>query len=418
VAAVVALVEHLAPAALDLVTDEHRFVGATFGNTVILAGFLSLGIVARLGPPPDRAWIEPLSFLVFGAAFGVVSERSAYVLPVVALLAVAWFVRPDRRRLTIAAGAILVGLIAFTFIPEAGGASTLDVGSQFSTTIGEEQRIAVATASLRAATERSMLGWGPSNAWSAFLSSGTSDEIRTATRAWRDTHNLVLEFAVTTGLLGVSALAWLGVQLARRVIRPPSDRMWCVAGAATLFVFSMYEPLDPTLTPMLFLLAGAVARRPADASGGARASRVRVGSRVVVGVALGALVAVAGLSLPSSILERWGRTHAGSRWALEGARLLAPWRLTTVEALALDLALDARSGDAAAADEARALIADAVADHPDNPGIRVLAADVEVLLGDEDAARAWIDRHLERFPGDTVRVPDDRSAGETNPLAP
>ncbi|HYG72536.1 MAG TPA: tetratricopeptide repeat protein, partial [Actinomycetota bacterium] len=87
-------------------------------------------------------------------------------------------------------------------------------------------------------------------------------------------------------------------------------------------------------------------------------------------------------------------------------------------ALALDLALDARGGDAAAAEQARALIADAVADHPDNPGIRVLAADVEILLGDEDAARAWIDRHLERFPGDTVRIPPGRNDGETNVLEP
>ena len=64
----------------------------------------------------------------------------------------------------------------------------------------------------------------------------------------------------------------------------------------------------------------------------------------------------------------WGRTHFGSRWALEDARTLAPWRLTTVEALALELALDARAGDEAAAAQARALIADAVAGASRQPG--------------------------------------------------
>ena len=52
--------------------------------------------------------------------------------------------------------------------------------------------------------------------------------------------------------------------------------------------------------------------------------------------------------------------------------------------------------------------------------MRPWAADVETLLGNEAAARAWIEEHLERFPGDERAVREARSTGSTgleNPLA-
>ncbi len=36
--------------------------------------------------------------------------------------------------------------------------------------------------------------------------------------------------------------------------------------------------------------------------------------------------------------------------------------------------------------------------------MRLWAADIETLLRDEVAARAWIEEHLERFPGDVPRA--------------
>jgi hypothetical protein len=351
-----------------------------------------------------------------GSAFGVVGERSAYLLPIVAVAVAWWLGRPDRRRIVRAIAALLIAIVVWCFVPQLGnGASTLSVGSQFETTLGERQRLAVAAANLRGVIDRPVLGWGPSNAWSAFLSSGTPDEIRTATRSWGDAHDLPLQFAVTTGLLGLLALLWLAARVVLAA-RPRSSIVpWAGAGALTLLAFSLYEPLDPTLTPLLFLLAGAtlaVGERDLDAEPARGVARVAV----IVLLAGGAAVSV--LSLASSTLEQWGRTHYDSRWALEAAGDLAPWRISTVEALAIDLALDGRSGDRAAAERARALVADAVADHPDNPGVRLLAADVEILLRDEDAARAWIERQLERFPSDTVRVPNDRVQGGSNTLAP
>jgi hypothetical protein len=45
--------------------------------------------------------------------------------------------------------------------------------------------------------------------------------------------------------------------------------------------------------------------------------------------------------------------------------------------------------------------------HPLNPGLRLLAADVELLLMNFPGTQAWIREHLEVFPSDVVRVPEE-----------
>jgi hypothetical protein len=67
--------------------------------------------------------------------------------------------------------------------------------------------------------------------------------------------------------------------------------------------------------------------------------------------------------------------------------------------------VDDRAGDAAAAAKARAVIAGLVERHPLNPGVRLLAADVELLLLDFPATQAWIREQLRTFPSDTIAVP-------------
>ncbi|MGH2590501.1 MAG: hypothetical protein ACRDGW_06865, partial [Actinomycetota bacterium] len=95
----------------------------------------------------------------------------------------------------------------------------------------------------------------------------------------------------------------------------------------------------------------------------------------------------------------------GARWAVENAWAIAPWRLSAGEALALDLAIDGRAGDAVAAAEAREVVRRIVSAHPLNPGVRLLAADVELLLRNFPGTQAWIRAQLEIFPNDDVRVP-------------
>jgi hypothetical protein len=187
----------------------------------------------------------------------------------------------------------------------------------------------------------------------------------------------------------------------------------------TLGVYALYEPLDVTLTPLLFLFAGAAGgreppgraastnghgRRAEGDAAGEREGRKRT-ARGAVAVTLAAATLIAGVNLGASALEQWGRTHYGARWAVESAWAIAPWRLSAGEALALDLAIDGRAGDAAAAAEAREVVRRIVSAHPLNPGVRLLAADVELLLRNFPGTQAWIREQLEIFPNDDVRVP-------------
>ena len=114
---------------------------------------------------------------------------------------------------------------------------------------------------------------------------------------------------------------------------------------------------------------------------------------------------LAAVNLGASALEQWGHSHAESNWALRAATDMAPWRLTAHEALAISLAVDGRGGDEAAAAEARDVVDGVVERHPLNPGVRLLAADVELLLRNFPATQAWIRDQLATFPNDSVRVP-------------
>jgi O-antigen ligase len=50
---------------------------------------------------------------------------------------------------------------------------------------------------------RPVFGWGPGNAWPAFVSSGTPTELEA--RGYGDSHNILMEAAVTTGIVGLAA---------------------------------------------------------------------------------------------------------------------------------------------------------------------------------------------------------------------
>lgn len=208
-----------------------------------------------------------------------------------------------------------------------------------------------------------------------------------------------------SGLVGIAAFLWLLFRLGPRVARAPRSRGWAAASAVTLAVYFLYEPLDVTMIPVMFLLAGVAAGGRAVAV--APAATWRRPARVATTLVLVAATGVAALSFVSASLEQWGRTHSGSRWAFERAWTIAPWRVSPAEALAIELAIDARAGDPAAAADARAVVDRVVDAHPLNPGLRLWAADVELLLMNFLGTQAWIREHLEVFPNDVVRFPEE-----------
>ena len=407
VLAAVAVVEQVAPELLDAIAPRESFLGATLGNPVLLAGFLAASIPAAFANGGSR-WRNIAVFAALGSGFAVIGERSAYLLPVAAFVATWWFLRPAARRIAVAGAVLVAAFVVWTLVPVSSGSENADpsrVVGQFGTLGVERQRFAVWGAQIRAVADRPVLGWGPSNEWSAFVSSGTPDQLRTAGRFWADAHNLVIEVGVISGLVGLAAFLWLVFRLVPRVARAPRSRRWAAASAVTLCVYFLYEPLDVTLIPVLFLLAGAAAGGRAVVS--APAAAWRRPARVATSLVLIAATGVAALSFVSASLEQWGRTHSGSSWAFERAWAIAPWRISPVEALALELAIDARAGSPSAGAEAREVIDRLVDAHPLNPGLRLLAADVELLLMNFPGTQAWIREHLEVFPSDVVRVPQE-----------
>jgi hypothetical protein len=285
---------------------------------------------------------------------------------------------------------------------------------QFGTLRGEQQRLAVYTANLRAFSRRPVLGWGPGNAWSAYLSSASASEVGTAGRGWGDAHDLPLQSLVTTGVIGTAALLFVLWRVAPGLARRRRPEWWVPASASTLAVFHLYEPLNLVLTPLLFLLLGVAAREPETAPGPPatgpepqpdaptkKASSLATTARALVATLLSMAVVVSGLVLTASALEQWGRTHY-AEWALRRSLDIQPWRISAAETLAFNLALDGRAGDAAAAREARALIQTTVEHHPWDPGVRIIAAGVEQLMRNEAGAKRWIDEQLRWFPNDEL----------------
>ncbi len=417
IVAAVAVTSRLAPGALEPLARRVSFVGSTLGNPVHVTALLAACLPTVLAEKRWR-WTGVLALAILALGFASAEERSAYLLPIVAIGASAWFLRPGWRRVASALGVVAAALAIWALAPSAAVSNEpsdrFTAVGQFQTLEGERQRIAVYQADVRAFADRPLLGWGPANTWSGFLSSGTAGQIEQAGRNWADAHNLLLEIAVVSGVIGLVAFGWLLLRLAPRTLRPPPGRAWAAASAVTLVAYALVEPLDVVLTPLLFLLAGAAAGRAAgvaseptdDPSDRARSrDGMTVAGRVSTAVVLVAATLLAAVNLGASALEEWGHSHAGSNWALRAATDLAPWRLTASEALAISLAVDGRAGDTAAATEARDVVGSVVRDHPMNPGVRLLAADVELLLRDFPATQGWIREQLETFPNDSVTVP-------------
>jgi O-antigen ligase len=387
------------------------FVGATMGNQLFAGALLAAGMVAAMG---DRR--QPLSrqlplvglLALATATFG---ERSAVVLPVVATIAFVLTSRIPWRRAAALGAVVLAALGAWQvvahFIPSGGRGASLAVGSQATDT---ERFTVWRVLVTRAVPDRPILGWGPGSTQSAYLSNATEEEVRRTTREWADAHDLPIESLVTTGWLGLLALlAVLGVAVVRAVRGPP-ERAWAFAAAAALGVYALFEPVNLVLTPLLFLFMG-MAATPADTTEPARGWERPVArvAHVVAGVLLVGAMAVSLLMLSASALERWGRQY-GEEWAYHDALRLQPWRTTATTQLALQLAVEGRSGDAASAAEAHRLMSDAIAAQPWDVDLRPNAADVETLLGDPQASAAWIQQQLARFPGDRAGLEAAASA--------
>ncbi len=410
--AAITWVYRLAPDALRSVSPRVDFVGATMGSQLFVATVVAAAMAAAA---TDRAApsLRRYGQIVFMAvAIAITDERSSLVLPFVAVGVALW-----RSRVTLRTWGPTIVLIAGSFAvwevvqPELPGrAAPVAAVAQLSQSATDVARTTVWTASARAWSERPILGWGPNTTHTAYIWAATPHELEVATRPWGDAHDLFLETGVGTGVLGLLPLIALLATAVWRGVRCSPDRGWALGAAAAIGAYSLVEPIGVVVTPLLFLFAGIAAGPPRAAwEQTPWPSRVRGPLAALAPVVLAAAVAVAALQFVGSGLQQHGRDEAD----LDAFRLalrIQPWRLSAQELLALQLALDGRSGNEAAASEARTLVTDAVAARPWDADVRYFGADVDTLLERNADATAFLRDQLDRFPNDTAFVADHRNA--------
>lgn len=412
--ATVSLLDRLLPGTLAGLLGGLKMDGSTLGEPVFLAALMAAGVAAAVGL--DRLRLPALVpiLVVLTSALALSTKRVGWISLAVGLAVALWRTRPARRRSLVIVGVVAATLLTWTAVDAFGNPGAPISGarrfSQLAT--GSAQARAEALTGLgRAWRKRPVFGWGPGNTWSAHLSSAEAFELRFGERGVGDAHNLLVESAVTTGVVGLAALLVLCGSTLRHTRKGPRSMGWAAGAATALAVGHLLQPLNISLTPLLFLLAGLAGPSPPsdDGSGSAEpkpAARRRRWTPVTVGrtgarLLLAGALGVSLLLLVASALEGHGRKYA-SEWALRASLKIAPSRVSAAEELALHLAFDGRSGDTQAAREAVALATRTVRLHPWNPGVRLAAADVYLMLRNPEAAAVWLERQRARFPGDPV----------------
>jgi O-antigen ligase len=298
----------------DLVDSGGRSAGLA-GNPVHLAALCVLAlalIVPRLTASP-LTWAVPVAALA--AATQLSGTRAALV--VMAGIAV-WAGR--RHGLRVGALVAVLVVIGLAVGSTMGSASTSSATARSASLGSWRNRPATWLTAGSSIVHHPLLGVGPG-------------QFRTATSAkhpmsvalsegpdvlFTDAHNIFVEYATTTGLLGLGALViWLVA-----AIRPA--RGWLLMGALGVLVIHLLEPQSVVTTPLAFLALGASAPVACATSG----RRRRVGYQVATWSCLALAVAAASVFLVGEVQAHQAQLDLSAGPAAQADRLLPPWSRT------------------------------------------------------------------------------------------
>jgi len=382
------------------------------GNPVFMAALLaaSLTLLApRFAAEPRRWWL-PVGLV--GLGLGVAGERLPALLAVVV---VAWFAvsawmarRRDpgsagggwRRALEyagLAVGALLVGS-GLAKLRGGLGVVSHTASSSSSETYG--QRFHAWAAATHAFGAHPILGAGPGQFRAATSAYFTAADIRadgSILGTFPDAHNFIVEYAVTTGIIGLGLLvAWLAFS-----VRGRSGPL--LGFAAVIGAIELAEPLNVVITPLAFIaLGGAALHLGAKATGGGTdAGGAPTPSPTPprwvgpAGAVLAALGAIAGLLLViGDVSFESGRVQiidsnypAAVQKASTANSLLGQWPDPATELASANLALS--NGTRSAAQAAAIHWAKvAIMRDPTNAQLWTTLAQYQGSAGAQDAARA------------------------------
>jgi O-antigen ligase len=295
-----------------------------YGNPVYLAELLCGGLwlaLVRLATPARRGLAVAAGGLV-AAAVELSGSRTALALAVAAGVVAVVRLRGRARLLAalVVAGGIALGAAVAAVAP-ASTTGTDRVTSIAVADAGVSPRLDTWRGGLSALGTRPLWGWGPGGTLAA---AGPRRTLRVARDEgpdlmFADAHDLLVEAAVTTGLVGLGLLLlWVASAVAAARRRPTGEGL--LGFAALAVAATLAEPMHVGITPLAALALGAAASwglRPA-----ARARRAAAAAGLAVGAA-GVLVTgwlIAGLvALDQADLA--GDPVA----ATAAARRLPPW---------------------------------------------------------------------------------------------
>lgn len=295
----------------DFLSGSGRAFGLT-GNPVQLGALSAAGIwvLARwVGRERRSLRLLGLVVLVAGAA-QLSGGRSAVGLSVLAVLAA--LAGAGRRR-----GAALLAAVALGFLaaPVWAGAGAVTgsgraVGAESTSQI--DTRLGFWKIGAAAMADRPVLGWGPGRFRAATGPRYTAAVSEGGVTVYMDAHNWIVEYGVSTGLLGLGLLlAWLTV--AGRAARGP------LAGVAvTVGLFTLVEPQFVGITPVALLLLGASTPTPGPRLPGR-------GWRAAAAVGLAGGLVAGGILLAGEAYLRRGSLDSSAADVRRGAALLPAW---------------------------------------------------------------------------------------------
>ena len=308
-------------AVLQMTTDLSSFQlwrvdgrsSGLWGNPVYLSGFL-VGAVWLVVPRlRTRPAVWGAFTVLLACALQVAGGRFATALLALAV-AGAWRVTGGRVAALLAM-CLGAGLLLGAGLARQHGGVSVASRASVAAASGVTPRLESWASARHAVAERPVVGHGPGRFRAA---TGPFRTLRLAQeegpdRLYADAHNLVVEYAVTTGLPGLALLlAWTGLAVRRAGWRAP------LAGFA-LLVLAMHlvEPQNVGLTPLAFLTLGAAAPL-----GVAPGSLLPIGLR---GAAVGAGVVLAAVMLLGTYRFEQARLDFRLDDARQARRLLPPW---------------------------------------------------------------------------------------------
>jgi O-antigen ligase len=282
------------------------------GNSVHLGAITAASLAMLIPRLPGRPQRWAPAIVLAAAAVQLSGSRAA--LAVAVIVTAVSCIRLRRAMVLLAAGALIAGVVLGAVVATAGGTSTASSRSAGGADGGLSARTGTWLTTRHSIAAHPLVGVGPGRFQAATSPYRTLAITRAEgpERVFTDAHNLVVEYAVTTGLPGAAALVvWL--VLAGIAARGPR-----LVFALAVLAVGLVEPQSVATTPVALLMLGAAGPLLV-------LSRPVVAERAVTGVLVAGALVAGGVLLVGDFHLDQARLDSSISHARTAERLLPHW---------------------------------------------------------------------------------------------